>query len=244
MKMHFHGIMSLLPITAILMYSAGPLERDMKHRGELEDQTIGFIAKTIPFYENLSGSKLTNMLQLFTMMTNGDVAYPYWHEHCFLKYHKGNLGFSNSVLERYVMVEPGIYLLRPITEVFIIGAQPYLNREKKLERTLIYKTKEGLSWGRFPEEHIQASFRDARRQIPAAGTPLPRPPPHPTIVEYRPPLTVQYVFERLAEAMGMQKEMWLTLLILAAFIGVIALVAVVLWAGRRNRTQPITLSKT
>lgn len=225
-----------LAFTCLLLLSSGPFERDMKDREKLEAQTAFYLTKGLTAFANaVPGVKLTNTLQLFHYAdTNiGIWGYPYWHEHCFRKFHKKDSGFTNSVLEKYVVVQPGIQVPLLRGELVLLNAQPYRNREKKLERMLICKTDEGFVPGPYPEEHLQQLFEKAGQKIPSAVS-LPQPPPGPPIIEHKPRLTVEYMFKQLAVAMGFQESLWLTFLFIAVMVVITAFFLILFVSMRRG----------
>jgi hypothetical protein len=208
----------------------------MKHREKLEAETARYIAQVTTFYENVSTTKLTNICQLFVFATSSNlVGYPYWHEHYFRKFHKDS-GFTNSVLENYVVVEPGIHVPSLKGELVCLNAKPYRNREGKLERMLICNVEKRYVFGPYAEEHLHTLFQKANRKIPT-GNSLPRPPPGPPIVEHKPRLTTENIFKRIAVSIGLQQSLWLTLFIGAVFVAITVLIVIVLWTGRRSHTK-------
>lgn len=222
-----HVRCSFLLVAAIMCSCQKPVDLPT-----LESQAASYMNKGLRAFANeVPGVKVTNTLQLFHYATtnSGIWGYPHWLEWKFRQFGK-EAGFTNSLFEKYVVSPPGIKL--HLGELVMLSAHAYQGIDGKPSREVICYNGEHYINYTYSEQEIQDAFKIAGLVIPKAS-PLPPPPPAPAFSEYRSPLTVKGVFERIAEGVGLEHYHWLT--VLGTLIIVIVMIAFVILFLRFSR---------
>jgi hypothetical protein len=141
-----------------------------------ENRFAYYLSQALNGQQAMSGQAfwLTNVQQIVPMMQLQLLAE---YEERFQNYGK-QAGFTNSLLERYVLLPPGIKSPRSADErIILIAVQPLKKSSGKTERVFVSKYGDRFGGGWIDEVQLQQSLRNAGVEL----SQLPAPPPMPSM---------------------------------------------------------------
>jgi hypothetical protein len=215
---------------AVLFIGCGKRVR----QSTVEAEAAALLIQRLMFHDaEFPGGTLTNVSQLFLQSSNAP-GYPYWLDEK-LRAFGAMSGFSNSVFKKYVVVPPGISNRHG--ELVILSSQAFSDSKSAPQRTSIYKAPNGYFYTLADETQIQSMFNEAGLRIPDPEL-FPPVPPGPLRTSH---ITLrsfsehgELILQRIAVALGLGTEHWLTVLVALSIValGLIALV-ILFWLKRR-----------
>lgn len=142
----------------------------------VENKSARSLARQFVFYEaTYPGTKITNVLQI--MGPNLQELIP-WEDSLRERFGT-NAGFQNSILEKYVLVPPGLIVKDGRGEIVLTSAEPFPDEKGELCRAVVTRSPGDYLGFILSENRIQRLFAETGLEISKAELtePIPRPPP-------------------------------------------------------------------